>query len=145
MQQATKYSRAPQPIDYLDARKFLEDYMEFRKATERSFSYAKWARELGFSSRSFLRLILVGKRSFTESSIYRIADGLKLKAKEHEYFTLLVKLNQAKVGKERERYAEAMAKIFPASSHAKILDNYKFLSSHHCPRILDCGRGTGHG
>lgn len=53
-------------------------------------SYAEFSRRAGFSSRAFIRDILLGKKRVTLSNFDKIVRGLKLTAQQRDYFRALV-------------------------------------------------------
>lgn len=69
----------PKVFDYLSGISFLQDYYNYRKRTERLFSFEIWTSELGFKSKSFLKMILSGDRQVTEDFIveYECLSSLK--------------------------------------------------------------------
>jgi len=124
----------PQVRDYLDFREYLKSVYTWRKELSPGFSYSEWADELGFKSRSFVRLILVGKRSMTQSSTLQFSRNLKLKKNEAEYFELLVKFNQAIDIETRKHYEKEVLKN-RGGTRSVVHDHFRFLSSHLGPRI----------
>jgi uncharacterized protein (TIGR02147 family) len=93
---------------YTDYRKFLRDYYESRKKKIPHFSYRVLAESVGFSSESFLRMAMEGKKNLTKESAGKIAKALKLNKKASDYFETLVLFNQAKDFESKERF---LAKI----------------------------------
>jgi uncharacterized protein (TIGR02147 family) len=126
----------PEVTSFLVVSEYLQALYAWRKRKHRGFSYTTWADELGFKNRVFLRLIVVGKRSITENSIPLFIDGLKLKKSDGEYFSLLVRLNQAGNLSAREHYARELSLLRKRSGlRTEIRDQYLFLSSHLAPRL----------
>ncbi|MGE0616139.1 MAG: TIGR02147 family protein, partial [Bacteriovoracia bacterium] len=52
---ATRPGTLPKPnlFEYTDYRKYLEDYYNFKKATDPGFSYRSFAKAAGFTSSNF--------------------------------------------------------------------------------------------
>jgi len=126
----------PDLQSYLDVRQYLQEYYEWRKEEFTGFSYASWAKELGFQSRTFLRLVVVGKRNITERSIPKFQKSLKLTQKEQSYFLNLVRFSQAPTAERREYYAKFLQKKISGTSSTIIADHYQFLSSSTGPKLM---------
>jgi uncharacterized protein (TIGR02147 family) len=90
---------------------------------------------MGFQNRSFLRLLLTGKRNFTQASVELLIKGLKLNSSEARSFAALVEYSQARTILERENALSKLSR--KKTSHlAPIRDKYRFLSSHLIPRLF---------
>lgn len=124
---------------YLDFRHFLHDFYRNRNdESDGGFSYADWASQAGFSSRSFIRLIIQGKRNLTESALVKLVPTLRLHKREELYFCALVRFNQAATQKDREHGWQAVLAAAGALSRGpgEALDAYEFLSSCKSPLIF---------
>lgn len=122
--------------NYLDYRQFLTNLYESRKREDETFSYAVWAKEAGFSSRSFIRLIIIGKRNLTLKSLEQLLPSLKLRKKEEKYFRSLVLFNQSSTVAERDLYWKEVLKNIDTKEVNYTIDTYRFLSSQWCPKIV---------
>lgn len=102
-----------QPIifNYTDYRSYLSDLFLYRKQKENKFSYRFFSRVAGFSSSSFLKLVMDGKRNLTSESIQKVCKGFKLKKKESEFFRYMVQMNQASTHDGRNRYYKKMISV----------------------------------
>ena len=121
---------------YLDYRKFLMDYYSSRKVREKDFSYTVWANEAGLTSRSYIRLVVSGKRNITLSYLEMLLMTLKLNKKETAFFKALVLFNQSTNLEEREFHWKEVIRNMDVKASNHQIDTYKFLSSHWCPKIL---------
>lgn len=83
--------KKPDIIEYMDLRLYLEDLYSFRKRTEPGFSYEKWAAELSFRSRGYLRDLVVGRKPLHESLLLPLSRSLNLDAPRMDYLTLLMR------------------------------------------------------
>ncbi len=117
----------PKVRDFLNVREFLTAVYNYRRQTAPHFSYASWAAEFGFKSRSYLRLVIIGKRNFTESSLHLFIKGLKLNSADAHHFTNLVQFEQSSVSSQRKFNFEKVLKGFKKSSR-QIQDYYSFFS-----------------
>lgn len=89
---------------YLDYRKFLKDYFAFQKEEHGRFSFRYFAKVCGYSSPSFLKMVMDGHRKLSVAALQKLVAGMKLKTKEANYFETLVFYNQAKSEQDREHY-----------------------------------------
>ena len=89
---------------YTDYRKFLKDYYENKKKENKSFSYQRFANKAGFKTKTFLFNVIRGDKPLSKKSILNLAQAMKLKKKETDYFETLINFNESKTVKEREYY-----------------------------------------
>ena len=122
-------------FNFVDPHEFLISYYEQRKSKQSSFSYSKWAQELKFNNRSFLRLLILGQRNFTDNSILKFINYFKFKNSEADYFSNIIKLKQATKVDEREYFASKVQKKVKGLSIDK-KSSFDFLSSLVTPRVL---------
>lgn len=96
--------RMPKIYDYFNFRDFIRDFYIENKSLDKSFSFQIFADRAGFKSKSFIKLVIDGKKNLTVESIKKINNVLKLSSKAFSYFSLLVKFNQAPTLKDRDTY-----------------------------------------
>lgn len=89
---------------YLEYRKYLGDYYEFKKRIAPSFSYRSFSHRAGFSTPNFLQLLIQGKRNLKRSSIARVTQAIGHAEDEARYFELMVLFDQAETIREKSRY-----------------------------------------
>jgi uncharacterized protein (TIGR02147 family) len=109
---------------YSDYRAFLRDAYRERKAADHRFSYQLIARRMGFRSKSHFPQIVQGKLRLSGDQVWRMAELLKLKKREAEYFELLVGFTDAVTPREKLRYYERMAACGDVAP--KVLDRDQF-------------------
>ena len=98
----------PSVYSYTDYREFLRDGLSGKRRRNGSFSTRAAAAFLGLGSGTLSRIIS-GGRDIGPALLPRIIDFLGLKAREAEYFSLLVRLNKsANPGKKRQCYEKIM-------------------------------------
>lgn len=131
----TTKTDAPKVTDYLDYRSFMNDYYGYQKAHHPKFSHATWSQQAGFKSRSFLRLVMLGKRALSPDSIPLTAKALSLGKQETDYFTNLVNYNQSTQFQSREYFLKKLMKVRTNKSVTSIHDSYLFLANHYVPRL----------
>lgn len=90
--------------DYLDYRIYLRDYCEWQRSNSKSFSFRKFAMDAGFSSPSYLKMVMDGERGLTPNSIRKFAKALRLKRHEERFFEDLVWFTQAKSHDEKNHH-----------------------------------------
>ncbi len=95
-------------FNYLDYRRFLKDFYEYRKAKDNSYSYRVFLNKAGITSPSFLKQIISGDRNLTPSTIEKFLSPLHLNKKEAEFFRTLVHFNQAKTTEERNLHYKTL-------------------------------------
>jgi len=99
--------------DYLDYRKYLQDYYAFQKKNHSSFSYRQFSKSAGFKSPNFLKLVMDSQRNLSESGIQKFSNALKLNKNQSEYFYHLVFMNQSNLDHEKEAHYKKLTKIAP--------------------------------
>jgi len=128
----------PVIFHYHDYRSFLRDYFDFAKNKDGKFSYRFFAQRAGFSSGSFLKLVIDGQRNLTNESINKISKGFKLKKQEHEYFEKLVFMNQASSHEVRNFYYKQMLSMKGYSKVNQIAKaSYEYFSKWYYPVIRE--------
>ncbi|WP_374073973.1 TIGR02147 family protein [Bdellovibrio bacteriovorus] len=120
----------PQIKKYLSSFKFLQDYYSFRKETEPFFSYEAWAREAGFDDRTYLRLVVSGKRPINEKMMILFQNSLQLDAEERLYFSALVNYTQSKNQEQRKVFEMQLSRMnTPKVEQDEIKNHYEFLAN----------------
>lgn len=126
----------PELHNYLDIHDYLKDLYSYRKKTEAGFSYESWAQELGFHNRSFLRQVIVGRRSLTEATIGVLCDRLNLSAVDREYFHLLVLYSRARSPEQRNLYGRKLRQLIRHGyEQTEVADFQEFVSSPLIPQV----------
>lgn len=129
-------TQCPDVKSYLSIHLFLQDYYKYRKASNANFSYESWARELGIKSRSYLRLVVIGKRSLNDEVATLISQKLSLSDKDHEYFSLLILYSQCRSHEQKKLYGKKMMQILKTEMTQYEVENHmEFLSSATWPRL----------
>lgn len=87
-------STPPVVFAFLDHREFLRRWYEWKKTASRGFSYRSFARKAGFSSMSFLRDVIEGRRNISEDSVEKFVLAIGLVDDAAAYFRELVHYNR---------------------------------------------------
>src|SRR5437868_6446470 len=127
----------PDVFAYLDVLSYLQDYYAFRKSTDKDFSYEKWSDELGFNSRSFLRMIVIGKKKVTPKFIESFSEKRFSSKAETDYFEYLVKYTQSKTAKDRQAYGQKLIQLLKGYQKPDLVEDYTgFISKSLLPRLF---------
>jgi len=117
-------------FEYIDYRKFLNDYYTFKKKTSRAFSYRYFSSKAGFGSPVFFKLVVEGKRNLSRASIEKFCNALQLTKKESLYFKNLVLFEQAKTADEKQEHYVVLRSIENAVSEKALeIDQYDYFSN----------------
>ena len=95
-------------FEYLDYREFLKDYYSAKKEANPAFSLRVFSDKIGFKAKDFISRVMSGSKNLSDQSISKVAAGLRLGKHETEFFTGLVKFNQAETTEDRNAAFEEM-------------------------------------
>ncbi len=114
---------------YQDYRAFLQDYFDEMKG-RKLLSWRIFAKQAGFTSPSYLKLVCQGKTNLSSAGINQVAAALDLKSVELDYFKILANFNQSKNPEEKKKYLMQMGDL-AQSKKVKVLNEimYAFFSS----------------
>ncbi len=105
-------NQLPDIFQYIDYKKYLEDYRLMRKEWDEGFTHSYICFKLGQrNSRTLFRNILTGKRNLTPEFIKRFIILLELKEPEAQYFRVLVMYNQSTDVLEKELYFDQLIQM----------------------------------
>lgn len=125
-------------FSYLDYRKFLQDYYQWKKKTRGGFSLRTFSKKAGFGSSNILKRVVDGERNLTENSIVKFAKGLELNKTETDFFRNLVNFCQAKSHEEKDYYYQ---KIIQSKNYNDIKpmekEQYEFCSEWYHPIVRE--------
>jgi uncharacterized protein (TIGR02147 family) len=119
----------PNIFSYINYREYLQDYYIEQKSKNSAFSFQFFANKAGFKSKSFLKLVIDGKKNLTDKSIIQMNRALKLGSKAFSYFKDLVAYNQARSIKLQNYYFSRIAG-YNKRNRAKLIlqEQYEFYS-----------------
>jgi uncharacterized protein (TIGR02147 family) len=95
-------------FDYTDYRKYLRDYYENRKGTDRSFTVRHIAENVGLKSASFFSQLMNGRSNMSPELAYKFSKFIGHNKKECDYFETLVSYNQAKSHPQKKKLFEKL-------------------------------------
>jgi uncharacterized protein (TIGR02147 family) len=119
-------------FSYSDYRKFIQDYYFYQKSKRKLFTYRVLSTRAGINSSGFYPLVVQGKRDLTDATIEKTSVALELTPFESEYFTNLVRFNQAKTLKKKNMYFERLLEVLSKKDLNLISeDQYDIFSEWH--------------
>ncbi|HMD69350.1 MAG TPA: TIGR02147 family protein [Chitinivibrionales bacterium] len=116
-------------FEYTDFRQYLADFYAFQKRTTPGFSHRLFLQKAGMSGPNFLKNVIDGKKNLSADSIKKFAKACGLSIKETEYFSNLVRYNQARTLQEKQNYFMLLSGFSHRSEIQKIrTDQFDYLS-----------------
>jgi uncharacterized protein (TIGR02147 family) len=123
----------PSVFDYLDYRRFLEDWFSARRIADPKFSVRAFTRKAGLpiSNSSFFSKVIAGKRNLTLDLRFKLVKALRLPHSETRYFELLVQFNQSKDAGSKQHFYGELARF--RRSKARIIgkEGFEYYSRWH--------------
>ena len=110
--QASTSVSHPELSDYMDFRKYLQDFYDYKKAVTaghyRSYNYQAFSAAADIKSPNYLKMIIDGQRNLSEDMIQKFAKALGLNKAQGTEFKWLVLLNQASDPAERNLFLKKL-------------------------------------
>ena len=132
--------------EFGDYRAFLKAILDQWKTTRKQFSLRWFAERAGFSSHSFVGLVIAGKRNLGPDGVEKIGRIFKMKGPSLEYFRTLVRHNQAETVREREETLEAMKKARGARDARRLgREHWKYYDRWETPVVRELATWTKEG
>jgi uncharacterized protein (TIGR02147 family) len=123
---------------YTNFRQYLKDYYEFRKDSQRGYSFRAFSKAAGFTSPNILKLVIDGERNISPEATQKFNKALNLKGQMADYFATLVKMNQAKSDTDKEYYFSILQKLTPQAKKRDLnTESHKYLSHWLYPVIRE--------
>ena len=117
-------------LEFTNYREYLNEMYVWLKSMNKRYSYQKFAEELGFAPTNFIQLVILDKRSLTESSVDKIIDQLGMKKLKGQYFKALVAFNQEKHPENKAlAFANLKRKALASKSKQIPKDQYAYFSN----------------
>lgn len=131
----------PSIFDYLDYRRFLEDFTAYLKS-KGQYSIRKFAAQAGFKSNSFMRMVVTGKRNLSTESVRKLSTAFRLTERETEFFEKLVIFAQSETlqGKDTAYQEILKSKAFQ-NVQPTAAAQYEFFNNWSIVALLE-GLGT---
>lgn len=130
-------NKKPNVKSYFSVTDFLSDVYKYRKTLEPQFSYELWAQDLGLMDKSFLRQLVIGRRTLTEKTFAAFCTNLNFSDEERHYFRILMLYSKAKNVEQRKIYGEKLRQLIQNNYQQDILENRSsFMLKPLYPRLL---------
>ncbi len=127
----------PIVYDYRDLTEYLKDFYKYRKRNEPSFSYEKWAEEMGLKSRSYLRYLVLGEKIPSAGLLPSLLKGLQLDDEETSYFITLFNYQSAPNNEIKAVYTRTIFRAWTRRiQEIEIPDISEFLSDALVPQLF---------
>jgi uncharacterized protein (TIGR02147 family) len=105
-------TQLPVVFEYIDFKKYLEDYYTGRKSRDPAFSHSYICHRLGqTNSKSYFNNVIKGRATITTTFVDRFIELLELKPDEAKYFRALVNYNQTKSPHEKEFFFDQLVRL----------------------------------
>ncbi len=96
--------------DFIEYKDYLEAVYQHVKAALPSYSYIKFAEDLGIGTTNMMRLVVIGDRKLTAKAAMKVLAILELHGDERRYFKTMVDYVNARKPEERDRlFGDLMA------------------------------------
>lgn len=125
-------AQSPRVYDYRDYRKFLSEWLAWKKATQTSYSGTVFAKKAGLASHTLLGMVIRGERNLSYKTIQSFTKAIGLERHEREYFEKLVLFNQATNADEKSYQLSQLVHLgrSQGSSTLERLQDYSDFLSH---------------
>lgn len=124
-------------FEYVDFRKFLEDWHAWRQSADPAFTRSRICRELGLpNTRSYFNDVIKGTRILTKSSVERFVLVLGLDEGQAQYFRVLVDFNQSENPRDRELLFDRLVSLNRTPSRLVRPEEYEFYRHWHHTTIF---------
>lgn len=105
----------PQVSDYLDYRRFLADFYNYKKAKTkrdlRPYNYQMFSAAADIKSPNYLKMIIEGRRNLSDDMILKFAKALALSKEQTEEFVHLVHFSQTSEPAERNMHLKKISEM----------------------------------
>ena len=120
----------PRVREYINYRKFLRDFFEYKKQESNNYSYRVFARVAGVSSPSHLKMVIDGKRNLTPDMMSKYLQAIKFeKSRDNKFFELLVEYEQTtQTEKKTELFQEVLKQKKKKGYSYLHQENFDFLT-----------------
>jgi uncharacterized protein (TIGR02147 family) len=131
-------SAQPDLFQYLDHRKYLSDWFDWKKSSNPRFSHRVFARLAGQRSPSLLSLVMKGERNLTERTLSGFIKAMALDEEEAGFFALLVQFDGAASDAERNTAWEQICANQRFQMARRVEgEAFRYLSHWHIPAIRE--------
>jgi uncharacterized protein (TIGR02147 family) len=129
----------PDIFNYIDFRKYLEDYYSSRKRVDKGFTHLHICNRLGQkNAKSYFNNVIKGRTNVTPTFVDRFISVLELKQEEAMYFRALVNYNQTTSPNEKEFFFDQLVRLNRTPHYVMDKNAYAYYSEwyHSAVRAL---------
>ena len=137
MKTAMEKTTDPDLFCYTDYRSFLKDLCSEKQKRNPHFSYRYISNKINIKSTGFFSSVLQGKRNLSERIVLDLTRFLRFNVRQTEYFTLLVKYNQAKTHDERRYAFDKLFSMRRGVVRQIEQDQYEFYQYWYCSALRE--------
>ncbi|MFP4242599.1 MAG: TIGR02147 family protein [Chitinispirillaceae bacterium] len=130
--------KLPDIFDYIDFRKFLEEYRQARAQYDSGFTHYYVCYRLGMKkSRSYFNNIIKGRKNIGPETVDKLIGLLGLKTEEANYFRALINYGQTNSSSEKEFYFDQIIAL--NNTPKRIIDEttYEYFREWYHPVIRE--------
>lgn len=128
----------PNIFDYVDFRKYLEDYKEARSSIDPGFTHYYICFCLGMkNSRTYFNNIIRGRKNIGPETVHKLAELLELDTEETNYLRALVNYSQTKSPSEKEYYFDQIVHLNNTPRRIISEDAYEYYKEWYHPVIFE--------
>lgn len=128
----------PNIYDYIDFRKYLEEYRQSRSSIDAAFTHYYICHRLGMKkSRSYFNNIVRARKNITSETVHKLVDLLELSSNEANYFRVLVNYDQTRLPGEKKYYFDQIISL--NNTPRRIIDEktYRYFTTWYHPVIRE--------
>lgn len=115
---------------YTDYRRFLADWFALKKRANARFSLRVLAERSGFKARDYLMRVMRGERNLSPQGVLKLSEFFRFSEKQAEYFSALVRFNQARTQADKERLYARLSEIRKYGAHQRLRqDQFEYLTA----------------
>lgn len=122
------------PNSYIDINQYFNDYFKLRKQKSPAFSYEVWSAELGFKSRSYLKMVCSGDRGVTNQFIDLFSKQNNLSFIQESHLVAISMYQRATTNLEKKIHLD---KVFETLNpqNPEVQNYIQFLSDYELPLL----------
>jgi len=124
--------------DYIDFRKYLEDYRQVRAEADKKFTHYYICHRLGMkNSRSYFNNIIRNRKNLSADTLQKVIDLLELPPDQASYFRALVNYNQTTLVSEKKYYLDQIISL--NNTPRRIIDDshYSYFTTWYHPVVRE--------
>jgi len=127
----------PNILNYNNFRAFFYDEYEYKKKTEKYYSYRKLATNYGLNPTNYFHLVIQGKRNLSLKSLQTILKNLSWASQQKRYFECLVLYNQEESLEKKAKHFEKLNKILGKQRSFLKKEHFSYFGHWYLPVIRE--------